>query len=276
MFCTKKDPLIDLLKEYGYMPVALPRQGINPMDILEEQGKAYRKTTKISKIFKGTDDIRIPRKPEAKNAIDAIKGKRTGKVDSKLGISILEKWLKALGGNSANVKSSVEKAHRLIFEFNAPKVREVDWADLDMFLNNASINEMAKGYLDKILKNELYVIVSTLESNSFSIYAYDESDNNITGDIGLQDVAKFELKSNHSHKNRTRIEYKGEDLVVFGIQAAQLKLTKSASGETIFKIIETKDKVVRSSQSLREYTEELNLNLLDTNKNFLEIENEIE
>lgn len=143
-------------------------------------------------------------------------------VDAEVGLSLLQTWIGQLAGASFNFDIAHKEAKTVEIQFLNTEEERVDIADLNTFLDNCQLKTVAKAYRLKVLNNEIYVMVSLLKSNSFSIKVLDAQNNTI--DLGAKqtEIGSAKVKYNTSSDNQTLTTYEGEMPLVFGVKCYQI------------------------------------------------------
>lgn len=232
-----KDPLADMLKNYGYNLVLMPRPTIEPLQVLSKEGSKLELVGHIRDLFKRGDTAPMPRKSKDIPLVQELQNEKTAGIDARIGVNILANFLKPMGSKakagSKKDKEEPDKPNSLsavfanvdkfIFSYHNVKENSINLIKLDEFIHDATINEKARAFSDKLKAGKLFIITSTIKSNSFSTECTDKRDAGV--DIGIPDVKKViggnvSIKGEKEHTHR--IVYEGDEELIFGFKAVRL------------------------------------------------------
>lgn len=236
MFC--KDPLADLLKKYGYNLVMFPKPDIEPLELLEKNGKRLDRVGHIKSMFM-KNEIAMPRKGRDIPLARELQNQKTETVKSNFGVSILRNFLSAMHNakkvkqekndkdnndpKNSNFGGVFDTVDSFIFTYRNVLENKVDLIRLDEFIHDAELNEKAKSTLDKLKDSKLYVVVSTIKSNSFETEFYDSKKMGVS--VGLPDVKKVveaDIAIEKESENSNKLVYECDTPLVFGFKAVRL------------------------------------------------------
>lgn len=223
MICKKRNPLVKALSDLHFSPITLPSSSIQLLDVVEKNDKGgYSRTTKIDTLF-DYDVVKNPL-PQAQNGVlpQAINQKFPTTIDAEIGLSLLQTWIGQLAGVSFNFNIAHKEAKTVEIQFLNTEEERVDIADLNTFLDNCQLKTVAKAYQEKVKNNEIYVMVSLLKSNSFSIKVLDAQNNTINLGANQEQIGSAKIKYNISSDNQTLTTYQGEMPLVFGVKCYQI------------------------------------------------------
>ena len=259
--------LKDLLKNEGYLTMALPADDIEVQQILIEDslGGLKRLPDKVFKIFKQGDEAALPI-TKKDITVSNISGSVILTSDIKASIGFMEDLVKKIGV-SLGFKFDISSDEQLVFMFESPLKDEISsFIDLDKYLNDATVNEGTFG--DKLKDNDIYIITAVLKSFNFAIGIIDK--NNVSTALTLPSIKDFVEGSITASKNsdiKRVYQYKGEKALIFGVQAVQVLYNKTFwqglfGKKGNFKLIDTTGVIVRDDENVK-------VKLLKTASNFL-------
>src|SRR5262249_34318716 len=114
MGCT--DPLLKLLKQYGYNIVRLPRAEIGPLQVLSRHGSDLDRFGVLTTILEpGREPPPIRRDAVAANV--AGEQARTGGLGAAVGLPLLGNVIAAMGGSKLGLEAKYVGARTFSFEF---------------------------------------------------------------------------------------------------------------------------------------------------------------
>ncbi|MGA9998168.1 MAG: hypothetical protein WBP93_22335 [Pyrinomonadaceae bacterium] len=217
-----KDPVLSLLKDFGYNVVRLPRTNIRPLQLFEKQGNDLVFLGEMPKLFKAGADAPLPAIGPDDQA-GFINGQRSRDLNISVGLSILSGIISALGGGTLGLNAGYKKASTLSFVFDDVKVNQIDRLDLSKFLTAAQIDESVGPPAKLVEADKLYVVTSTIKSNKFTTEAKKSDGTSVGVDVPVIQNAmsgKVEVKTEGS--SQSKVTYEGNIPLVFGFQAIRL------------------------------------------------------
>lgn len=232
MFC--KDKSVSHLNEQGYNVVRLPREKINPLQVLCRVNDGLE-------ILGDIRDFVIEDKPSPP-AIDqdqqaaAIAGLESDKFESNSGIGLLKRLLSYLGAGGIELKAEFSKTDSIQFEYDNVLSDNVYLIKIEKYLK-AVTPDLSSRLLEKINdEGGLYIITETIKSNGFNVVAKDSSGNKLDIDIsGLKDILKANFKVDLSKAHELTLKFKGEKYLRFGFKAVGLWL-EIGGGRATFRL----------------------------------------
>jgi hypothetical protein len=216
-----KDPSISYLNELGFYPVSFPREDIEPLDVVLRESKCLKKIGLVSKLVFQTEE-KLPVIKRDNDATD-ISGKRSNKLDLKIGIQFLDQVLSAIGAKSLGLDAAFSKVKTLEFHYENVKVDAVEALDIEKYLRNSvpDIKNLLIEQMDE--EDESYIISETLKSNSFGITAYDEKGyavkmtlSNLQQFITLNPDVKVTISADNT------ISFKGDKMLRFAVSLSKM------------------------------------------------------
>lgn len=226
--CT--DPLADLLKSYGYNLVALPKPDIEPLQILEKNGRSLSRAGHIKDLFKRGDTL-LPRSKRNIPIVKELQNKKSSGINAKIGVNILANFLKPMGDEQAvenaekdNTLNTVfSDVDEFVFSYENVVSDTIEIIKLDQYIHDSELNEKARNFVEKLKDGKLYVITATLKSNAFSTEFVAKNQAGV--EIGLPDIKKVVGGSVNVSKDSSqsnKIVYQGEKTLIFGFKAVRL------------------------------------------------------
>ncbi len=233
-----KDPLADMLKDYGFNLVLVPRPDIEPLQLLIKDGKQLEKIGHIKDLFKKSEiaenDSRIPVKTKDIPVAKEMQNKRSAGIKTRFGLQILGNFLQAMSKKKdvikkntdkpkQNIETVFEKADKFIFSYKDVFTNEINITKLDKYIHNSILNENAKNFVRQLKAGNIYVITATLKSNSFTTEITDK--NNFGVNIGIPQLRLLvdaDISIETEKENTNKITYESEDRLVFGFKASRI------------------------------------------------------
>ncbi len=217
------DRLSKLLNEHGFSFVKMPRP-IQLLDLFAKDSRGH-----LISIGNITDLFLKKAEPLPENTLNQpvpseIGGLIDKKVDMKLSINLLKGFLP----ESVGVESAFSNANNINFSFNDAKLDSTSLIQLDIFINDANIQEKSQTFKDKLKDSEIYVVTDVLKSKSFSVEALGANDTSIALDgPEIEKIIEANAKLKRTSENKAKIVYEGDNNLAIGIRAAQIHNNKS-------------------------------------------------
>jgi hypothetical protein len=215
------DPLVDKLREQGYNPVRLPRADIGPLQILSRSGKDLSRLGAVGSVLKSKSEL-LPRVHENVPAAK-IEVRRSGSLKAGLGASLLGAFLEAFGAKGAELDSSLEKAQRLVFEFNDVLEDRIDVSELDTYLVDSDLNPKSRYTADLLVSDGVYIVTAILKSKKFAIEAHHESGGAVKLDAdAIKNAVSAKGSVETRREDENKIVFEGGTFLTFAFQAVRL------------------------------------------------------
>jgi hypothetical protein len=210
------------LKEEGFIPVALPAEGIEVQQILtREPDKAFKRLPdKVHKLFKQGDEAALPF-TKRDMTVAEVSGTFSMNAKGRASIGFMEKLVKSIGVKLGfSFELSVDE--ELIFMFENPCKDEISsFIDLNAYLNDSTVIDGSFG--DRLKQDEIYIITAVLKSSKFAVGVVKTSDLDTALNLPtVKDFVEGEFTWSNDRSIKKVIQYDGEKDLIFGIQASQL------------------------------------------------------
>ena len=217
------DRLSKLLNEHGFSFVKMPRP-IQVLDLFAKDRKGHLiPIGNITDLFiKKNEDL--PDTELNQPVPSEIGGLIDKKVDMKLSMSLLKGFLP----HSVGLESAFNSANNISFSFLDANLDSTSLIQLDVFINDAEIQEKSTTYKEQLKDSEIYVVTDVLKSKSFSVEALGANNVSLTLDgPEIEKVVKANANLKRSSEKKAKIIYHGESDLAIGIKAAQIHNNKS-------------------------------------------------
>jgi hypothetical protein len=220
---SRPDPFLNLLKDFGYLPMRLPRADVLPLQLLDVSSKEFSLLGELGDAV-GTGDGAVlpPIKTDIPTA-GQIQGTRSSTVKLSIGLNILGNILGALTGNNLDVSAAYKDASTLTFEFADVKVSNVSIILLDKFLNLAKIDSVARQIQDLMLGGNAGVVTAVARTNKYIVTAQNDHGVDVNVDVPvIQGIAGGKLGVSTAGSKNEKVVFDGPVPVTFGVQAIRL------------------------------------------------------
>ncbi len=267
-----KDPLADLLKEYGFNLILLPKSDIEPLQLLVKDGNRLEKIGHLRDLFKRGENIPMPRKSKDIPLAKELQSRKSSGIKAEFGVSILSNFLNSM--TSKKPKPAEKKAEpktdmggvfetvdTFVFAYKNVLTSEISHIKLDQYIHDAELSETAKNFVDKLKKNQVYVITAILKSNAFETEFTDK--NNFGVKVSLPQIRKIvdpEISIGIDRELSNKMIYESEEHLVFGFKAVKIIYDKKTES---FKLKSIDGVVMRDEEDFPVDTIEIDETLVD-------------
>ena len=220
------DPILKLLKDFAYAVVRLPRQAIQPLQVVEKQGNELTILGQLSDLF-SSGLASLPTVGPDQQA-PFINGKRSRALDINVGLSLLGGIVGAMSGTKLKLDAGYKKASNLTFEFDDVQVNDVNQLALNKFLSGAKVDQaVGQGILKALDEDRLYVITSTIKSKKFKTEAMQSSGSSAAVDVPvIREIVGGTVQIKSEGTSDSKVTFEGTTPLVFGFQAARMEFDK--------------------------------------------------
>ncbi|HVP54334.1 MAG TPA: hypothetical protein VMU45_05000 [Candidatus Eisenbacteria bacterium] len=226
---SRPDPLLNLLKDIGFLPLRLPRADVQPLQLLNLDGKKFSLLGDLDEAMNAGTATLPPIKKDIATA-GQIQGTRSSTVKASLGVDILGNILGALTGTKLDVSAAFQKAATLTFEFGDVTVSTVSIIALDKFLNVATIDATAKQIKQMLQAGKVGVTTAVARSKKYIVSAQDDRGADIKADVPvIKGIASGNLSVSVTGGTKQKVVFEGPDALTFGVQAAQLRFDQTGA-----------------------------------------------
>ncbi len=222
-----RETSIDFLRDLGYTPIRLPRERIQPLDLVGKLagGGRAKQLGSLTKLVVPRPDVQSP-EITRDEAVGQVTGKKTDKLDIGVGLNLLSTIFAALGGVSASLQAAFGKARQVEFFYEDVLSDSVDIVDLRGYLGKRPSLDPNNPVVDEyfIGDGQVLVITRTLKSDSFGVVASDEKGNKVDIDVQVlgSDLAKGGI--NASKSAEMKVSFKGSKSLVFAFQGLLMRI----------------------------------------------------
>lgn len=218
-----EDPLVGVLRDHGYQLVRYPQAGLQPTQLSILEGKRLAPLGRLESVFRGREGAVAPTVRTTAGPDLSGEVRHSNFLSLGLGLGLLSRLIEAIGGDSASLVSSYARARSLRFSFSNVKRRGIDIVELDKYLSRAEVEPDLR-YVGQLLDaDEVYVVVSCLRSQSFTVEALGQDSQKLGLDCdSLQGLVGGEIQVSSASAENTAITYAGKSYLTFAVRAVQL------------------------------------------------------
>ncbi len=215
--------LKNLLSDYGYNLVALPKEDISPLMVLYKNGNAVSAAeSTLQKLFKIAD--KFPPEIVKDKTVSSVNGHTSVVFDAEAGISMLDKLLQALKMGKLSAKTSIDASHSITITYENVLEDKVDLIILDDFITGSDplVGEFTT-YRKKLENSELYVISHVLKSNSFSVAVEDATGTKVDIEATVKGVVDANVNLSKNKNDQVTLKHNKPDVnIVFAFRAQKI------------------------------------------------------
>ena len=220
MWCH--DPFLECLKSAGYSVVRTPRTDLAPLQLLMRAGRDLERLGPIDAVLTARRSVPLP-EIAGDCPAPAMSGRRTGRLDTGTGLSLLAGFLGAMAGRPLDVDAAYSRAVRVSFIFDNVHEESVSLVELDAWLAGARVTSSGGCAARLLDSDDLFVTTSVLKSRSFAV----ESESEGTAGVELSTPLMQQLVAAHvtvtgATGGASRLTYGGRVPLGFGFRAVRL------------------------------------------------------
>jgi hypothetical protein len=215
------DPMIEMLADLGYCVVRLPRKNIQPLALLEREGRTtLHLFGSVGQHLPAMDGAVIPSVTRKRRVAD-ISDSATGKLGLDVGLDVLSPIVGALGGSPLGIRTAYQDARSIAFQFSDVFEDSILPASLDVYLGSSE----APGARTRRLLSEgdLYIIVATLTSTRIIVHARGHDGADLKLNVPqVQGLVGATVEVSSDSTSASTLTYGGPERLVFGFKAVQV------------------------------------------------------
>lgn len=222
---ARPDPFLTLLADIAFLPLRLPRSGIEPLALVSKAGKDLTILGKLQEAFTGSDLGAPPISRDIGTAA-SVQRTRTSRIQLSVGLSLLQNILQALTGKSCEISGGFESASSLVLEFAGVSVDRADLVELDRYLGRAVIHPDSRHVRTMLVKGDCGVITAVLRCRRYLVTAHTQNGGQAAINLPLlQKAVAGQVRVTAAGEDSRRIAFEGPDPLAIGVQAVQLFYT---------------------------------------------------
>jgi hypothetical protein len=212
-----KDPSLTYLNKYGYNVVRLPRQGLDPMDLLGKN-KALQRLGRLKTVWQTS---RPEPQPGAPQAVADMEGSRSDDLDLSVGLKVLSGILSALGAD-APVDFAYKRARKIQFGFTNVVSEGVDPLEVGAYLGSGDLdrgNDVAMHYFTDE-DAQAFVVTEVLRSDTIHLTAKSETGTEVAVDVpAIANAVGAKVAVRAGGAQEATLTYSGRARLTFGFKA---------------------------------------------------------
>jgi hypothetical protein len=244
------------LKNLGYNVVRLPRQGIEPLQLIGVQNDDAQYLGNLSQlVVAGGGPLPTIR---ANEKAGEINGQSSSELSAAIGINILAAIVGSMGGN-LGIKTYFKSAKTVTFEYTDVTGDAVAPLEIGQYLRGAEIDVDNKIIEQYVLGNgKLYLITRTLKSTKFRATVTRSNGGSVAAEIPeIQKVVGGNVEVKAEVKDSSAVTYEGKVPLVFGFQCLDvgvqdgvLSLVNTTAGSVAMDAKKEPEAVILAAQGL--------------------------
>ncbi len=217
-----EDPFQDLMKRIGYLPVRMPRAGLEPLEMIACRGNQLNLLGQMEEAL----EEGAAGKPPAVNDIQTaatVQQTHTAQMERGAGLSILGNILGAITGNRCDISTGFEQAATMSMEFAGVTIDRVEIVKLDRYLSRAAIHPDSRAIRERLMRGECGVITAVMRCARYVVSAHRAGGARLSLDVPLlARLAGGAARVSAVTGDASKVAYEGPVPLVFGVQAVRL------------------------------------------------------
>jgi hypothetical protein len=213
--------LIDYLRQFGLVPIALPSTGYKPFQLLLENKidkscQSLGKEVGLTDLFTGAEAKELYSKYQKIPAMQGVQNARWN-VQGRLSDG-------GITGLSGKIDAARAAQQDVIFVFEGAQLQEVSKLnEVEAYLNNAKI-EGNNPLIKRLLNNELYIITTILKVKKFAVAVANQNSAqlNLSANV-LQDLLNGRIQANAKDALHQIYHYEDKEPIAIAIKAAKIQ-----------------------------------------------------
>jgi hypothetical protein len=222
---ARPDPFIRLLRGIDFVPLRLPRAGVQPLMLASLEGKEF---TLLGNLADAMEEGGPP-PPAIFTDIEtagAVESTRTSSMKLSVGLGVVQNLVAGITGNAIDVSQHFQGASALALELGGVTVDRVDLVKVDRYLSQTGIHRDSRHLRKLLIAARCAVLTATARCRRYVVSALREDGSALAIDAPLlQQAASGALRISRASGDTSRIVYEGPTALTFGIQAARLFYT---------------------------------------------------
>jgi hypothetical protein len=177
-----KDPKLTYLNSLGYNVVRLPREGIDPLDVLGRENGSIDNLGPLDLVWTTTG---APPKIAGPQVVPNVNGEKSEQLDFSVGIKILEGILKGMGATLPMLSGAFKQAKKIQLQFVNVQGFSVRPLEIGNYLQKGDLNldnNVAAHFFTEE-DAQAFIITEVLKSNAIEVIATDSHGQSISADL---------------------------------------------------------------------------------------------
>jgi hypothetical protein len=224
------DPVVESLRRlFGANLVRVPEERIRPLVVLARRGSQMSVRGELAPLISDAPPLAYVPGEIQSSAMPDVAGQRSRKVDVKLGLQILDGFLKGFGIPSAGIASEFSSARKVSFRFQEVARVFVDVNVLGQKLSGRSVdpaNPAARIFIDSAERWEFLVLDSVITSKDFAISVEESAEGGVNLNVpAVQSlVGKASAGVNVSTSSGNDLIFRGPKALGFAFSCVRFEL----------------------------------------------------
>lgn len=246
---ARPDPFLTLLQDIGFLPTRMPRADVNPLNMVEQDGKDLNLMGDLTNAMVSPNGVTAPPIVQDIQAAQQIQGQKSAQVKFGIGVTILGNILKAITGQNLGISAAFQNAATMTFEFADVTVDKVDIISLDRYLNQSDIDPHLQQIHQSLIEGKMGIITATAKTKKYLVSAQRDNGEPVQIDVPtIQGIAGGNVSIQGSGTGNTKISFEGNTPLVFGIQGIMVSFNEQGKF-TAFDVMKVGEGVVRGAPS---------------------------
>jgi hypothetical protein len=212
----------------GYTVLAIPTQNVAPLQLLVKTSKGVVENlnARIDDLFEPVN-LAIPALSEDMDLPDEVSALESLDLNVSSHANLLRGLSKFLPADfSGSLTAGKDK--KFSFKLNHPKKTYINQIKLDAFIHDAELNKSARGILEQLKDDDVYVITEVLKAKSFTIDEENANNTEASLNASVDKVVDVKSQLNMNREKSKLLEYNGETYLTFGIKASRIQYNRGS------------------------------------------------
>lgn len=227
--CNNDDLLKTLRDTFKANPIRIPEERIQPLIVFDRSGKNAKYIGRVENLLADPSMLVIPLN---ETRLADLSGSKTKSVDVKIGIQIMEGFLKGLGSSAAGLSAAFKNVQKVSFSFKDVNRKFIDIGLLCKILSDRTFdiyNPVNKRFISN--STECTIVDSIITSNNFSIIVDESSNDDFSFNIPeIQNlISSKENSVNVEQTSKLEISFKGKQQLAFAFSCFVLEIDEEGN-----------------------------------------------
>jgi len=268
--CNNDDLLKTLRDTFKANPIRIPEERIQPLIVFDRSGINTKYIGRVENLLADSSPLVLP---VEEGRVADLSGSKTKSIDAKIGIQIMDGFLKGLGSSSAGLSAAFKDVQKVSFSFKYVNRKYIDVGLLCKILSDKTFdthNPVNRKFVSGA--SECTIVDSVITSNNFSIIVDESSNDDFSFNIPeIQNlISSKENSVNVEQTSKLEISFTGEQQLAFAFSCFVLEIDEegnvSYQGEP--------DRMELTKASIAESSKEIPLKIFNDEFGMIDLDDE--
>jgi len=217
---------MNALRQSGYTLLSLPKADVLPLALLlkTSSGVVEKLNSNIKTLFKPTTKL-PPALSKDVPLPSGLSNMENLDVKAEADVSFIKGLFKVFSG-SGSAGFSLENKENVSLKLNNAKSRFIDIVKLDEFIQTSELNSDAKGIVERLKHDDLYVVTEIIKANNFTL---EENNNTAIGakaEVNATGILNANTEFNMQKEKKKQIQNLDDTYYTIAIKAYRILYDK--------------------------------------------------